>query len=462
MLRDWILVILVLAITVVGGLFAIPGNIAKKINLPVPEQFEKPFKLGLDLQGGTHLLYEADLSGIKKADWEESANGLRDVIERRVNLFGVQEPVVQTEQTSKGYRLIVELAGIDDPAEAIKEIGKTPFLEFREEMSDAEKKKILNMLPPEQIEETIKQVEKQTGKEVKKEDVVDYLPLYTPTELTGKYLKSAKVDFSENTFEPYISLEFNAEGAKLFRGLTKKNKGKTLAIYIDNQMISSPTVQEEISGGKAQITGQFTIEEAKELARNLSAGALPVPIKLISQQTVGPSLGKVSIEKSVNAGVIGFLLVILFMILFYRLSGIFASFSLLFYGVLILSLFKLIPVTLTLAGIAGFVLSLGMAVDANVLVFERLKEELKEKESFDLAINNAFSRAWTAVRDGNITTLITCLILFLVSSGFVQGFALVLGIGVLVSMFSAMIITKLYIKTFSNTKLGKLEKLWTR
>lgn len=468
--KNWILFFLILFFTVIGGFFTIPKSIIKEVKflLPIEKKVEsikflnKPYKLGLDLQGGTHLLYEADLSQIKKEEKEDAVNGLRDVIERRVNLFGVKEPVVQVQKTGKGYNLIVDLAGVKDPAEAIKEIGKTPYLEFRKEMSKEKKEEIIKMLPESQVQETIKQIEKETGKKIKKEELSDYLPLYEPTELTGRYLKSAKVDFDQQTFEPKVLIQFNDEGARIFAKLTKENVGKRIAIYIDNQLISAPVVREEITGGKAEISGDFSLDEAKELARNLSAGALPVPIKLISQQTIGPSLGKDSIEKSLRAGILGFLLVVLCMILVYRFSGFLASITLFFYSILLLLLFKLVPVTLTLSGIAGFILSLGMAVDANVLIYERLKEELESDNESISVIDKSFSRAWPAIRDGHLTTLITCIILFLFASGFVQGFALTLGLGMICSMFSAMIITKILMQVFYNTRLRKIKWIWTR
>ncbi len=467
--KYWIFTAIILILTIVGAVFSLPGRFINKglsffFNL-IENQFKKiqqPFRLGLDLQGGTHLLYEADMSQIKPEDRQSTMDGLRDLIERRVNLFGVQEPIVQSESGGGKYRLIVELAGIDDPKKAIEMIGQTPTLDFREEMPPEEKQNLLEGLPESEVRGIIQRVKEETGKEIKKEEVSQYLPLYKPTELTGKYLKSARLDFDTTTYKPQVALEFNSEGAKIFQELTKKNIGKRIAIYIDNQLISSPTVQEEISGGKAQITGEFTIEEAKKLARNLSAGALPAPIKLISQETIGPSLGKISIEKSINAGVVGFLLVAIFMIIFYKFSGALSDVSLLFYGILLLALFKFIPITLTLAGAAGVILSLGMAVDANVLIFERLREELKEEISFELAIDEAFKRAWPAIRDGHLTTLIACGILFLFASGFVQGFAVALALGNLCSMFSAMVITKIFVKSLGSTRLNNHKKIWVR
>jgi len=398
---------------------------------------EKPFKLGLDLQGGTHLIYEADLSNIAKEDYSSSMEGLRDVIERRVNLFGVREPMVQVQ----GERLVVELAGIKDPGEAIKMIGQTPYLEFREQKENYN----------EILEKNREVIETQEGQ------IEDP---FKATILTGKYLKRSELGFDQTTNRPLVHLEFNEEGAKIFEELTEKNVGKILAIYIDQIPISAPVVQEKISGGKAQITGQFTIEEAKDLVRNLNAGALPVPIKLISQQTVGPTLGKISLEESLKAGAFGFLAILVFMIIFYRIPGFLASFSLIIYVVLLLSLFKLIPVTLTLAGIAGFLLSMGMAVDANILIFSRFREELKIGKDYLAALEEGFRRAWPAIRDGNLTTILVGLILFGFGTSFVQGFALTLVIGNLIGMFTAIVITNNFLKVFARTKFERIKWLW--
>ena len=428
-------------------------------NIPQFPEIEsrKDFKLGLDLQGGTHLVYEADMSEISQEDYSSSLEGLRDLIERRVNLFGVAEPVVQNEETAGHYRLIVELAGIKDPAEAIQMIGQTPFLEFKEQKDnfaeiiakrDEINKEIESGKTFEEIHTTVENW--QLGLE----------DPFQSTDLTGKYLKRAEISFDQNTYDPLISLQFDDEGAEIFKNLTSKNVGKPLAIYIDGMPISSPIVQEEISGGKAQITGKFTIEEAKELASNLSAGALPVPITLISQQTVGPTLGMDSLNDSFRAGVLGFAAILIFMILFYRLPGFLASLALVIYVILVLSLFKTIPVTLTLAGIGGFILSIGMAVDANVLVFARMREELGQGKSLSQSIEEGFSRAWPSIRDGNLTTLIVALILFTFGSSFVKGFALTLSLGILLSMFSAIFITKTFLQAFAETRWKNLQRLW--
>jgi protein-export membrane protein SecD len=403
---------------------------------------EIPFKLGLDLQGGSHLVYEADLSNVEKTEYSSAMAGLRDVIERRVNLFGVQEPVVQTQEDKGHYRLIVELAGIIDPAEAIEMIGQTPFLEFKE--------------PKENYEEILRN--NQEVIEIGEGEIEDP---YQATALTGKYLKKAEIGFDQTTtYKSLVLLQFDDEGSKIFEDLTSRNVGKPLVIYIDELPISAPIVQEIISGGKAQITGNFTIDEAKALARNLNAGALPVPIKLISQQSVGPTLGKISLEKSLKAGTLGFLIIILFMIFFYRLPGILSTLALGIYAAVVLSLFKLIPVTLTLAGIGGFILSIGMAIDANILIFSRMREELRGGKGFAQSVEDGFNRAWPSIRDGNLTTLIVAMILFGFGTSFIKGFALTLSLGILISMLSAIFITKNFLKCFIGTKLEKINWLW--
>jgi len=410
-----------------------------KAGLKLPHFWEKPFQLGLDLRGGFYLVYEADFSKSQVEEKDKGAimEGLRDVIERRINLFGVKEPVVQIQK----YRLIIELAGVKSSAEALQMIGQTPFLEFKESKDNYQ----------EILTNNQKVFETQEGQ---------FEDPFKSTALTGRYLQKAEIIFDKNTNKPMVSLQFNDEGAKIFEELTTRNVGKPLAIYIDQQMISAPTVQEAISGGRAQITGNFTIDEAKKLARNLNAGALPVNINLISYQSVGPTLGKVSLDKSLKAGIYGFLAVIVFMILFYRLPGILASLALGIYVAIILSLFKLILVTLTLAGIAGFILSIGMAVDANILIFARMREELKEGKKYSIAIEEGFRRAWSSIRDSNSNTLIVSLILFIFGTSFVKGFAFTLILGVLVSMFSAVFITTNFLRLFKKEKEEKVGWFW--
>ena len=379
----------------------------------------RPFRLGLDLRGGTHLVYRADVSSLSAAsDISEAMSGLRDVIERRINLFGVAEPVVQTERVGGENRLIVELAGVFDIGEAIKAIGETPYLEF---------------------------------KELKGEDFV-------ATKLNGKYLKRASVGFSQNLGAPEVFLEFNEEGAALFEEITERNVGAPVAIFLDGAPISMPTVQERISGGKAQITGKFTPDEAKQLVRRFNAGALPVPITLLSQQSVGASLGKEALLKSLRAGIYGALAVAAFMIFWYRLPGVIAVLALGVYSTLTLLLFKMIPVTLSSAGIAGFILSVGMAVDANILIFERMKEELRLGKLLDFAMTEGFARAWTSIRDSNVSSLITAVILYWFGTSLVRGFALTLALGILVSMFSAITASRYFLRALPHTGSGRLTR----
>ena len=389
-----------------------------------------PFKLGLDLSGGTHLVYRADTSKLGSADISDSMNSLRDVVERRVNLFGVSEPVVQVEKGGGGEnRLAVELPGVTNVADAIALIGLTPVLEFKTERTAAEHDAIVAAQ--------------------KKGEQLTVDPNYTDSPLTGRYIQKASVSFSQNSISPVVSLDFNDEGSTLFANLTKANVGKTIAIYLDGAPISTPTVQEEITGGKAQISGNFTLDAAKTLVGRLNSGALPVPIELISTQSVGASLGDNVLRDDVKAGIIGFIVVALFLIFWYRLPGVLAVVALCVYTVLLLTLFKLIPVVMTAAGIAGFILSIGMAVDANILIFERMKEELKKGQTIAGAMHEGFTRAWPSIRDSNISSLITATVLFWMGTSLVKGFALTFGLGVVVSMFTAITVTRTFLYSFN-------------
>lgn len=414
---------------IILGAFDAPGyliKLARKASVPtgnVESALAKfPYRFGLDIQGGTHLLYQADLSGIPASSQGDSMESVRDVIERRVNLFGVAEPVVQVEKSGKERRLIVELAGVKDINYAIKLIGETPFLEFKEERPAEERDKIL---------------EAQKKGEQPFED-----PNFISTELTGRFVKNSRLAFNQTTFQPEVGLELTEEGAKIFAELTKKNIDKRLAIYLDGAPISAPVVREEIKEGKAQITGSFTPQAAKELVGRLNAGALPVPIKLVAQESVQASLGKESLDRSLKAGIMGFLAVAVFMLLWYRLPGFISVLALLLYVSATLAVFKAIPVTLTVAGIAGLILSIGMAVDANILIFERLKEELRQSRGIEEAVREGFGRAWTSIRDSNVSSMITSAILYWFGTSVVKGFALTLGIGILISMFSAISVTR--------------------
>ncbi|HEY4475100.1 MAG TPA: protein translocase subunit SecD [Candidatus Paceibacterota bacterium] len=409
---------------VVGALllfvFVYPQGVNKWVSVP-----NVPFRLGLDLLGGTHLVYQADLS--KSDNKSDAMQGVRDVIERRVNFFGITEPLVQI---SGSDRLIVELAGISDVSQAIELIGATPFLEFKETKVDTQA--ILDA--------------QQKGQRL------DEDPLQS-TGLNGRHLKRVTVVFDQQTYQPQVSLQLTDEGTKLFAEITKKNLGKIVAIYLDGVPISTPVVQSEISDGNAVISGKFTPTEAKLLATRLNSGALPVPISLVSQQTIGASLGEESLSKSLRAGVYGLILVALFMILFYRLPGVVSVLALGIYVVIVLTFYKLIGVTLTLAGIAGFILSLGMAVDANVLIFARMREELHAGKSLRASIHEGFSRAWLSVRDSHVTTLIGAFVLYVFTTSIVKGFALTLGIGVLTSLFTATVVTRTFLNLFNGPKL---------
>lgn len=608
---------------------------------------EIPFTLGLDLQGGAHLVYEADMSAIPLGERGEALSGVRDVIERRVNAFGVGEPVVQTVMRDDSYRVLVDLPGMQDVSSAVREIGETPVLEFKipdedidftaspeqeaqiataQEVERAEALKILDRAlegedfatlaaevsiddatkasagyigfvteedseygglitriredglrtgvidglyegtsrmhimryisrkdeqqprishilicyagAPSCTNERTKEEALALAQEVQAEattrnfadlakehssdvgsveaggdlgfvprgvmvapfeeaayalrtgrisDVVEsqfgYHILYRSesqnvrsyelahiempwttlsdvfvidpwanTALSGKHIRRASVSFDPNTGVPYVLLDFNPEGAQLFGELTAANVGAVIGIFLDGEAITTPVVQQAIYGGQATITGDFTTEEAKLLSQRLNAGALPVPISVIEQQTIGPSLGATSLELSITAAVIGFFLVVLFMVLYYRLPGLFAAIALVFYAVLNLALYKLFGVTMTLSGIAGLVFSFGIAVDANVLIFERLKEELRLGRDVPTAVSEAFRRAWPSIRDGNITTLIATSVLYLMSTGFIRGFALTLTVGVLASMFSAMIVTRVLLEVVVRVK----------
>ncbi len=501
--------------------------------------------LGLDLQGGIRLEYKVDTTTVAEDKQDDALQAAQDVIERRVNAYGVGEPLVQSAFSGGEHRIIVEIPGAKDTEEVKKMIGETPFLEFKEEKSEEEMaeeiKKMEDILTPlneknkKEAEDILNQIknggdfaelakkhsqdpgsrdkggdldfvkkgtfvsefddvlfnknltdgetyselvetqfgwhiikkiaERGEGEEEEKEMHSAHILLskrtatlppearYKSTGLSGAHLETADVVFqSQGLAEPQVSLKFDSEGSKLFADITKRNIGKTVAIYLDNEIVSAPTVQSEISNGEAVITGNFKIDEAKKLKARLNEGALPVPIILVGQKSVEASLGKISLQKSLKAGAVGLLLVAIFMIGYYRFFGVIATFALLIYGGMMVSIVKLSgsisdwPITLTLSGIAGFILSIGMAVDANILIFERIKEELREGRSLENAINEGFRRAWPSIRDGNYSTIITSLVLIWLGSGFIKGFAIILLIGVLLSMFTAIVLVKIILQ----------------
>lgn len=380
--------------------------------------------LGLDLSGGSHLVFEADTTQLDTTKKEIAIKSLRNVIEKRVNLFGLSESNVQTSSFEGKDRIIVEMPGINDPKEASSLIGQTAQLIFAEVIE----------IPGEKGASPSSQI--------------------VPTNLTGADLKLATTVFDQNTGKPSVSIEFNDEGSKKFEEITSRNIGKPLAIVLDNDMVSAPMVNEKIVGGKAQISGGFTIDEANKLEVQLNAGALPVPVKLVEEKTVGATLGTESISKSVKAGLIGLTMVMLFMILLYGKFGLIADISLLIFGAITLAIYKVVPVTLTLPGIAGFLLSVGMAVDSNILIFERLKEEIKTKP-LSMALEVSFGRAWDSIRDANVATLVTAFILanpldwsFLHVSGPVRGFAITLALGIGISLFTGLVVSRNLLRLF--------------
>jgi len=410
------------------------GNATKSV-LPesmrswIPTLPNAPFSLGLDLVGGADLLYKADFTGLEGVNRADAMQGVRDVVERRVNYFGVSEPVVQIIGED---RLSVQLAGITDVNQAIKLIGETPLLEFLEQSG----------------------TDQSGAVDANGQVVVDPYSGWKQTGLSGKQLSRAQLVFDPQTNKPEVSLEFNDEGAALFGAITKRNIGKPVAIFLDGMPISIPTVQTEITDGNAVITGNFTAPEAKELAIRLNSGALPVPITLISQRTVGASLGEESLRASLIAGLWAMLLVAVFMIALYRLPGAVSIAALTFYLLAILAIYKLLPVTLTMSGIAGFILSLGMGVDANVLIFARMREEMAAGKPLMVGMLEGFRRSWPSIRDSHVTSFIGSAVLYLFTTSLVKGFALTLGIGVMLSLFTSTVVTRTFLVALANTKLA--------
>lgn len=401
--------------------------------LGIPFRKEWKTHLGLDLSGGTHLGLEADMTGVAEADRQNALESAKEVIERRVNFFGVSEPLVQSARSGDAYRVIVELPGVTNVEQATSMIGQTAKLEFREFIEEPTATEAGHVFP---TLETTKSID-----------------------ITGKDLKRAIVAFSTETGEPEVGLEFNSEGAKKFANATERLVGKSLAIFLDDLPLTWPRVNTAITDGNARITGGFSQEGAKILALQLNAGALPIPVKVVEKRTVGASLGAESVQKSVSAGLIGLAIVAVFMIAQYGWLGLIADVALLMYGLLSLALFRFIPITLTLPGIAGFILSIGMAVDSNILIFERFKEEKLRGLPWRMAMETAFGKAWDSIRDANFTTLITCLILFnpgnwdfLPSSGLVRGFAVTLFFGVLVSLFTGIVVTRTFVRVLYKEK----------
>jgi preprotein translocase subunit SecD len=384
-----------------------------------PLQKELNVKQGLDLQGGTEVSLNLDMSKVAPGDRQAASDAAVSVLQNRVNFTGATEAVVQPARVGGDWRVLVELPGVKDTDQAVQLIGQTAQLEFREFIDPSAAS---TQFPT--MENT-----KSTG-------------------LTGKDLERAIVDTTNPANGPQVAITFTSEGKKKFSALTQRLVGQPLPVFLDQQLLTSPTVNTPITDGNGVISGSFTAQTAKQLALQLSAGALPVPIQVVEQRTIGATLGQESVSRSVIAGVIGLALVMLFMLLNYRKLGLIADVALVLYAMFTLALFKWIPVTLTLSGIAGFVLSIGMAVDANILIFERYKEEIRKGNKTKAALEIGFNRAWPSIRDSNISTLITCAILYGFGSGSVRGFALTLALGVAVSLFTAVVVTRTFLRVW--------------
>lgn len=410
--RAWWTLSFILIIAALAGMVAWPHDVWFVRGLRL--------KPGLDIQGGTQLVYQLDTSNLDEDAKNDAIDGVQAAMRSRIDAFGVSEPSIYVREIGNVTAINVELPGVSDVTQAKSLIGQTAKLEF--------------------WEPTI-----ETGESI----VITPLGNFKATALDGSKLKRAQTTFQgggqslgTSASEPVVQLQFTDEGKDLFASLTQAHIGEPIAIVLDGQIVSAPTVQSAITDGVAIITGNFGVDEAKQLSIQLNAGALPVPVTLIEERTIGATLGSEAVQASILAGFVGFILVMLFMSLYYRVLGLVASVALMLYGLLALALYEWIGITLTLAGIAGFIISIGMAVDANVLIFERFKEERRAGQPINLAIEQGFERAWSSILDSNISTIITALILYYTTTGLVRGFALTLALGVLVSMFTAIIVTR--------------------
>lgn len=419
---------LIIALTLLALYIDLPRLSLKNLYFVHPEPLKNFIKrdlepkLGLDLAGGVQLTMSADMSKIDAANRDDALESAKNIVENRINSLGVAEPQVQTAKTNDQYRLLVEIPGITDIDKAVATVKKTAHLEFRTIKADAPPEATLGALPG----------------------------YFESSGLTGTQLKRTQAQASQDPQKPgyVVAIEFNDEGAKKFEEITRNNVGRQVAIFLDEDMISAPVVNAVISEGRGIIEGNFSSQGAKQLAIELNAGALPAPLKIESQSRIGPTIGVDAIHKSITATIIGLTSVAVFMVFYYEILGIFAVIALAIYSLITLAVFKLIPVTLTLAGIAGFVLSIGMAVDANILIFERIKEEMKWGKPKHEALYAGFNRAWTSIRDSNVSSLITTAILFNFGTGSIRGFALTLAIGILISMFSAITVSRTLLRIF--------------
>lgn len=416
--------IFILVTTLLSLYIAIPSSIPVNIHLG-PINFEqnlqksflnKNLLLGLDLVGGSRITFEADTSKVSESDKENALDSLKKVMEKRVNLFGISESSVVRSSFNGKDRIIVELPGVTDTQKAIDTVGKTAQLVFTT---------------------------------VKDDQTLE------PSNLTGSDLKTASVTYDQISGKPVVTLEFTDEGAKKFEDLTSKSIGKPLPIVLDNEVISAPVVNEKIIGGRAQISGNFTQDEARVLSIQLNAGALPLPVTIVDQKVVGASLGSESVSKTLTAGIVGIIVVLLFMLVVYRKLGLIAGVGIFIFACTTIALYKVIPVVLTLPGVAGFLLSVGMALDSNILIFERFREEKQKGSSLHNAMEVAFGRAWNSIRDANVATLITAFVLanpldwqFLNVSGPIRGFAFTLALGIVVGLYTGIFVTRTLIRFF--------------
>lgn len=439
MWKKHFLLVLVIIFVVLVGLFIYKSEPRLSGEFERSSFLDKPFMLGLDLSSGTQLVYSADVKNLPEGDVSGAMNSLREIIENRVNSFGVSEAVVRTQKATfsnnNENRLIIELPGVTDISQAVELIGQTPTLEFKTEKSKDEPTAV-TISPDGQV-------------------VLDISNNYVSTGLDGRYLKRADVIFDPMTNLPTVSISWNDEGSKLFADITRENVGKTIAIFLDGNIISAPVVNEAITGGQAIISGSSSTVEARDLARRLNSGALPVPIELISTSNIGATLGDEATKAGVLAGIIGLLAICICMILWYRLPGVVASINLIIYAMLMLFVFKIWPVTLTAAGIAGFIISIGIAVDANILVFERMKEEIQKGGSIKNTLSFSFKKAWNSVRDSNLSSIITALILYIFGTTLIKSFAFTFFIGAIISLTIAYSLSKIFFNSIPVGKEGK-------
>lgn len=473
--RNYMMLVGIIFIALISGWIVNPDNPGLQLG---PINKEIKVHEGLDLQGGLQVLLQADVLECNNVS-SESMDSAKAIVENRINGLGVVEPRIEKSGTC---RLVVQLPGISNPDEAIKTFGGTGLLEFVDAGD-------MPLTEGQLVQTTGLATVVLPGQATPVPPTVAPTPVISPTNgitvtapvtatapvtptyrtvMTGRELRTASVAFQQTTNQPYIAFELTSDGAKIFADHTSRNVNKYLAITMDKRVISSPVIKSAITQGSGIIEGRFTLDEVNRLVVQLKYGALPVPLKVVQSSAVGPTLGRDSVNRSITAGAIGLIIVTLFMLLYYRLPGLLADIALTIYALIVFAIYKFgVPgvfdyVTLTLPGIAGFILSVGMAVDANILIFERMKEELRAGRTLQTAIEIGFQRAWSSIRDSNVSTLITCAILLWFGASFgasiVAGFALTLGIGVLVSLFTAVTVTRTFLRL--TLDFGVTENLW--